>query len=68
MSSFRSAIVLGVLASMLGACSTQPPKASCEGHLTPINVPHRVGSAPHPTPRSAPAKSAGNEAGSAHGR
>lgn len=71
MSALRSAIVLGML-GCLGACSTQPPKVSCERHLTPINVPQPVGSASHPAPQPAPrpgpVKSATHEAGGAHGR
>ena len=69
MGAMRSAIVLGMLAGMLGACSTQPPKASCEGYLTPINVPRQVGPASRETPAPVkPAKSVMHAGGGAHGR
>ena len=71
MSSLRSAIVLGMLGALgcLGACSTQPPKASCEGYLTPINVPRQVGPASRETPAPVkPAKSVMHAGGGAHGR
>lgn len=69
MSALRSSIVLAVLGCLLGACSTQPPKVSCEGHLTPINLPRQVGPVSHELP--APAKRAKpetHEGGSSHGR
>lgn len=66
MSSLRRSfisLVLGLLAPLtLGACSTQPPRVSCERHLTPINVPAAS------SIESAPPKPGTHAAEGTHGR
>jgi len=38
----RLTFALLVAATLLSACHTRPPKADCEGHLSPINAPAPV--------------------------
>ena len=57
-------VVVGV-----SACSTQPPKVSCQSHLSPINVPGSSGGTSHAEssqPSKAKAIRPGGE--NAHGR
>jgi len=38
-------LVLLLVATLLSACHTRPPRVDCEGHLSAINAPAPV---PHP--------------------
>jgi len=38
----RMTFVLLLVTALLSACHTRPPKADCEGHLSPINAPAPV--------------------------
>ena len=38
----RLTFILLLVATLLSACHTRPPKADCEGHLTAINAPAPV--------------------------
>ena len=38
----RLTFVLLLVATLLSACHTRPPKADCEGRLSPINAPAPV--------------------------
>lgn len=35
----RTAILLALLAALVCACHTRPPRVDCEEHLSPINAP-----------------------------
>ena len=35
-------LVLFLVAALLAACHTRPPRVDCEGHLGPINAPAPV--------------------------
>jgi len=63
-------LVLGLCADLsLTACSTQPPKVSCQSHLTPINLPAPAGAASHAvSSRSTTGRAVAHAAEDAHGR
>ena len=38
----KTLVIVLLVAALLSACHTRPPRVDCEGHLSPINAPAPV--------------------------
>ncbi len=38
----KTVVIVVLVAALLSACHTRPPRVDCEGHLSPINAPAPV--------------------------
>ena len=38
----KTLVIVVLVAALLSACRTRPPRVDCEGHLSPINAPAPV--------------------------